>query len=157
MQIEIKRINPNVVIPSRATQGSAGFDLQAAIDKTIILRPGATELIPTGLAIHIKDLGVVGVILPRSKAGHKHGLVIGNLVGVVDSDYTGQWYISAWNRNTIAEIIIEPLEHIAQAVFLELAPVTFKEVIEFSTTTERGDGGISKQKNTNIAWHDTTK
>lgn len=149
-KIEIKILDSNVEVPAKATDGSAGFDLQAAIAEPWVLLAGESKLIPTGLAIHIDKKEYVGFILPRSKLGSKIGLVIGNLVGVVDSDYTGQWYISAWNRNLNDFITIKPYEKIAQAVFLKLADVDFQVVEEFQTQTERNDGGISKVVDTII-------
>lgn len=150
-KIEIKILDSNVEVPVKATDGSAGFDLQAAISEPWVLLAGESKLIPTGLAIHIDKKEYVGFILPRSKLGAKMGLVIGNLVGVVDSDYTGQWYISAWNRNLNDFITIKPYEKIAQAVFLRLADVDFQVVEEFGKQTTRGDGGIAKAVDTSAA------
>ena len=148
MNIQVKVVNDMVSLPERATNGSAGFDLLAAIDETLVLQPGESKLIPTGLAIYIKDPSVVAFILPRSKRGAKQGLVVGNLTGVIDSDYQGQWFISAWNRNFDKEVVINPLEAIAQAVFLQLPDVVLHEVQEFSEQTTRADGGIGKDVDT---------
>ena len=142
--IEIKILDKRIEEPEKATIGSAGFDLKAAIDEPIILLAGECKLIPTGLAIYIKDPSIVATILPRSKRGAKTGLVVGNMVGVIDSDYQGQWYIAAWNRNFTHPVTIQPLEEIAQALFIKLADVTFTKVEEFTDETIRSDGGISK-------------
>jgi dUTP pyrophosphatase len=148
MNIQVKVVNEMVSLPERATNGSAGFDLLAAIDEQVVLQPGESKLIPTGLAIFIKDPSVAAFILPRSKRGHKDGLVVGNLTGVIDSDYQGQWFVSAWNRNSNKTVTIEPYEAIAQTVFMQLAPVELEEVSAFDETTARADGGISKDVNT---------
>lgn len=150
--IKIIKLDSRVDIPTRATDGSAGYDLQAAIFEPIYLFPGESKLIPTGLAIHIDNSKIVGCIIPRSKIGSK-GLVIGNLVGIMDSDYQGQWFVNCWNRNKVepfglTNIEIKPLDKIAQVVFLNLADVNFEVVEEFETTTSRNDGGISKQEDT---------
>ena len=147
-KIQIKVLDERVSIPKRATDGSAGFDLQACIDEELILLPGESKLIPTGLAIHIDKTKIVGFILPRSKLGAKTGIVLGNLTGVIDSDYQGQWFISVWNRNFNEPVRIQPLEEIAQAVFLELANIEFNLVDEFDKVTSRAGGGISKNENT---------
>lgn len=147
--MKIKRFDDKVNLPTRATTGSAGFDLQAVLDEPLVLKAGEAKLIPTGLAIYIEDPSVVSFILPRSKLGAKKGLVIGNLTGVIDSDYQGQWYVSAWNRNHADSVTIEPYEAIAQAVFLQLAKFQEFEVVDdFTETTERGDGGITKSVDT---------
>lgn len=148
MKIDVKILDKRVELPKQATTGSAGFDLVAAIDEPIVLKAGESKLIPTGLAIFIEDPWVVGFILPRSKLGAKQGLVVGNLTGVIDSDYQGQWFISAWNRNFDKEVVINPLEAIAQAVFLQLPDVVLCEVQEFSEQTTRADGGIGKDVDT---------
>lgn len=148
MKIEIKKLNNLAKIPSKATNGSAGFDLYPAIDSNIILMPGESKLIPTGLAIHIDNTKIAALIMPRSKLGAKKGLVIGNLTGVIDSDYTGEWFISAWNRNFNEPIEITGKEAIAQVLFIELANnIEFVEIAELKQTT-RNDGGISKDENT---------
>jgi dUTP pyrophosphatase len=146
--MKVKRLDPRVNLPTKATDGSAGYDLQAAVDETIVLRAGESRLIPTGLAIHIEDKSKVAFILPRSKLGAKEGLVVGNLTGVIDSDYQGQWYVSAWNRNTQKVLIIEPLQAFAQFVVLQLAKDDFEVVEDFDTVTQRADGGISKDVDT---------
>lgn len=145
--IKIIKLDSKVNIPTRATDGSAGFDLQAAIESPLILRQGESKLIPTGLAIHIDNTKIAAFILPRSKQG-KNGLVIGNLVGLIDSDYQGQWFINAWNRNLYESVAFQPLEKIAQVVFINLADIDFEVVDSFDTVTTRADGGISKQEDT---------
>lgn len=144
--ILIVRLDSRVDIPKKATDGSAGYDLQACLDTSITICPGKHVLIPTGIKIHIHSANVVALILPRSKLG-TGGLVLKNTVGVIDSDYTGQWYISAWNSNLIADITIRPLDKIAQVVFLQLASIDLKEVSQLATTN-RNDGGIIKQTDT---------
>lgn len=146
--VKVKIIDKRIELPEKATIGSAGFDLQAAIEEEIILLPGESKLIPTGLAIFIEDKSIVGTIHPRSKLGAKAGLVVGNLTGIIDSDYQGQWFVSAWNRNFNESIRIQPLDRIAQVCFIQLAKVSFEEVSEFYTITERNDGGIGKEKDT---------
>lgn len=146
-KIKIIRLDARVDIPTRATIGSAGFDLQAAIVSPLVLRAGESKLIPTGLKIYMDTDSMVSFILPRSKHGGL-GLVLGNLVGVVDSDYQGQWFINAWNRNREHTITIQPLDKIAQVVFLNLAEVSFDLVDSFEAITDRADGGISKQEDT---------
>ncbi len=134
------RIGDTIELPNYATSGSAGLDLRACLDENITLAPGETVLIPTGLAIHIDDPSLAAVLLPRSGLGHKHGIVLGNLVGLIDSDYQGQVFVSCWNRGKTAfEIVIG--ERIAQMVFIPVAQVDFEQVEEF-TTTERGTGGF---------------
>lgn len=146
--IKVKIIDKRIELPEKATIDSAGFDLQAAIDEEIILLPGESRLIPTGLAIYIEDNSIVGMIHPRSKLGAKQGLVVGNLTGIIDSDYQGQWFVSAWNRNFNESIRIQPLDRIAQVCFIQLAKVSFGEVDEFDTITERNNDGISKETDT---------
>ena len=135
-----KRIGNEIPLPEHATQGSAGMDLRACIDETLVLKPGETELIPTGIAIHISDSGLAATILPRSGLGHKHGIVLGNLVGLIDSDYQGQLFVSCWNRGQ-KEFTIEVGDRIAQLVFLPVVQVDFEEVNEFDDS-ERGAGGF---------------
>src|SRR5574343_89335 len=147
MNVKIKILDKRISIPQRATSGSAGFDLQACIDEELILMPGESKLVPTGLIIHIDQTKVVGCIFPRSKIGAKQGIVLGNLTGIIDSDYTGQWFVSVWNRNFNDPVKIKPLESIAQVVFLQLADVNFTPVEEIEAT-ERNDGGISKEEDT---------
>jgi len=143
-KIEMKILNPKVGIeiplPTYATEGSAGIDLRACLDETLILEPGQTELIPTGIAIHIQDINIAATILPRSGLGHKHGIVLGNLVGLIDSDYQGQLFISCWNRgNTTFEI--ESGDRIAQLVFLPVIQAQF-DIVEDFNQSDRGEGGF---------------
>jgi dUTP diphosphatase len=134
------RLGETIDLPDYATSGSAGLDLRACLDENIVLSPGETVLVPTGLAIHIDDPSLAAVLLPRSGLGHKHGIVLGNLVGLIDSDYQGQVFVSCWNRGHAAfEIVIG--ERIAQMVFVPVAQVTFEHVDEF-TSSERGTGGF---------------
>lgn len=143
-QIELKILDPRIgqefPLPAYATPGSAGLDLRACLDAAIELAPGATTLLPTGLAIHIADPGLCATILPRSGLGHKHGIVLGNLVGLIDSDYQGQLMVSVWNRSQTA-FTIQPGERIAQLVFLPVVQASFQVVDEFDTS-ERGEGGF---------------
>jgi len=134
------RISKEFNLPEYQTAGSAGIDLQACIDKSIELKPGMTELIPSGIAIHINDPSLAAVLLPRSGLGHKKGLVLGNLVGLIDSDYQGLVYISCWNRGK-ETILIEPGLRLAQMVFIPVEQVQFRVVEEFDES-ERGDGGF---------------
>ena len=127
-------------IPAYATPGSAGLDLRACLDEAITLAPGQTTLIPTGLAIHIGDPGLAGIILPRSGLGHKHGIVLGNLVGLIDSDYQGQLMVSCWNRGQ-TEFTVQPFERIAQLVIVPVVQATFRRVDNFDSS-ERGAGGF---------------
>ena len=127
-------------LPAYATPGSAGLDLRACIDQPIELKPGQTELIPTGMAIHIADNAYAAMILPRSGLGHKHGIVLGNLVGLIDSDYQGQLFVSCWNRSQTS-FTVNPLERIAQLVIVPVQRVDFNIVDSFSTS-ERGEGGF---------------
>ncbi len=143
-QVELKILDPRIgneiPLPSYATDGSAGVDLRACIESTITLEPGQTELIPTGIAIHIADQSLAATILPRSGLGHKHGIVLGNLVGLIDSDYQGQLYISCWNRgHTTFEI--NSGDRIAQMVFLPVVQAEFTIVDEFGDS-DRGEGGF---------------
>lgn len=126
--------------PQYATNGSAGIDLRACIGTTLTLKPGQTELIPTGMAIHLHDPGLAAMILPRSGLGHKHGIVLGNLVGLIDSDYQGQLFVSMWNRGN-AEFVLQPMERIAQMVIVPVLQVAFNKVDAFSES-ERGAGGF---------------
>ena len=134
------RIGNEIPLPAYATPGSAGMDLRACIDAPITLKPGDTELIPTGISIHISDPGYAATILPRSGLGHKHGIVLGNLVGLIDSDYQGQLFVSCWNRGNTT-FTIEVAERIAQLVILPVAQVEFEMVEEFSDS-DRGEGGF---------------
>jgi dUTP pyrophosphatase len=127
-------------IPTYATPGSAGLDLRACLDQAVTLAPGQTTLIPTGLAIHIADPGLAALILPRSGLGHKHGIVLGNLVGLIDSDYQGQLMVSCWNRGQ-SEFTIQPFERIAQLVIVPVVQATFRRVDTFDASS-RGQGGF---------------
>jgi dUTP pyrophosphatase len=134
------RLGESIELPDYATSGSAGLDLRACLEENITLAPGETKLIPTGLAIHIDDPSLAAVLLPRSGLGHKHGIVLGNLVGLIDSDYQGQLFVSCWNRGQTAfEITIG--ERIAQMIFVPVVQVAFEQVDEF-TSSERGTGGF---------------
>ncbi len=134
------RIGSTWPLPTYATAGSAGLDLRALLDAPLTLQPGAAELIPTGLAIHIDDPGHAAMILPRSGLGHKHGIVLGNLVGLIDSDYQGQLMVSCWNRGANA-FTIEPGERIAQLVIVPVLQVQL-QVVEDFTASARGAGGF---------------
>lgn len=127
-------------LPSYATSGSAGLDLRACIDEPMNILPGETKLVPTGLAIHIADPGYAALILPRSGLGHKHGIVLGNLVGLIDSDYQGQLMVSTWNRGTDA-FTLNPMERLAQLVIVPVLQVDFNVVEEFEES-DRGTGGF---------------
>lgn len=141
MQIQVRRLDPRIEeAPSYATPGSAGLDLRAAIAEPITLAPGMTELIPTGLSIFIEDPGYAGLILPRSGLGHKHGIVLGNLVGLIDSDYQGPLMVSAWNRGQ-QSYTFEPLDRIAQLVIVPIAQARFCWVDTFEASS-RGEGGF---------------
>jgi dUTP pyrophosphatase len=133
-----ERIRPH--LPAYATPGSAGMDLRACIDAPIALQPGQTELIPTGIAIHIADPGLAALILPRSGLGHKHGIVLGNLVGLIDSDYQGQLMVSCWNRGK-AMFVVSAMERIAQLIIVPVLRARFDIVEEF-VTSERATGGF---------------
>lgn len=126
-------------MPAYATPGSAGLDLRACLDAPLTLEPNAWQLVPTGMAIHLADAGYAALILPRSGLGHKHGIVLGNLVGLIDSDYQGQLMVSAWNRSDIA-FTIEPMERLAQLVIVPVVQAEFRIVEEFPPT-QRGEGG----------------
>ena len=134
------RLGDEFPMPDYATSGSAGIDLRACLQSSIELLPGATELIPSGLSVFIEDPALAAVLLPRSGLGHKHGIVLGNLVGLIDSDYQGQVFVSCWNRG-IESFTITPGDRIAQMVFVPVAQVCFEVVEEFEST-ERGDGGF---------------
>lgn len=134
------RIGREIPLPAYATDGSAGMDLRACLDRPLSLDPGAAELIPTGLAIYIEDPGLAAVILPRSGLGHKHGIVLGNLVGLIDSDYQGQLFVSCWNRGKDA-FTIQPGERIAQLVLVPVVQAQFDIVQDFAATS-RGAGGF---------------
>ncbi|MFM7761056.1 MAG: dUTP diphosphatase [Burkholderiaceae bacterium] len=140
--IDVKILNQQLrkQLPTYATPGSAGLDLRACIDAPLTLEPGRTHLIPTGLAIHIADPAYAAMILPRSGLGHKHGIVLGNLVGLIDSDYQGELMVSTWNRGS-ASFILNPMERLAQLVIVPVLQVAFNVVDEF-TESERGRGGF---------------
>ena len=140
LKILDRRIGTEYPLPEYATPGSAGLDLRALLDKPLTLLPGQTELIPTGLAIHIGDANLCATILPRSGMGHKNGIVLGNLVGLIDSDYQGQLMVSTWNRGQNA-FTIEPGDRIAKLVFMPVVQAQFELVEEFDAT-ERGEGGF---------------
>ena len=140
LKILDRRIGTEYPLPEYATPGSAGLDLRALLDKPLTLLPGQTELIPTGLAIHIGDANLCATILPRTGMGHKNGIVLGNLVGLIDSDYQGQLMVSTWNRGQNA-FTIEPGDRIAQLVFMPVVQAQFELVEEFDAT-ERGEGGF---------------
>jgi dUTP pyrophosphatase len=142
MQIDVKVLDPRMAeqLPAYATSGSAGLDLRACLDAPMTLAPNAWQLVPTGLAIHLADPGFAAMILPRSGLGHKHGIVLGNLVGLIDSDYQGQLMVSAWNRSDVA-FTIEPKERIAQMVIVPVVQARFNVVAEYGAASERGAGG----------------
>ena len=127
-------------LPQYATPGSAGLDLRACINAPMTLRPGETNLVASGMAIHIADSGYAALVLPRSGLGHKHGIVLGNLVGLIDSDYQGQIFVSVWNRGQ-TEFTMQPMERIAQLIIVPIAQVEFN-IVETFTTSERGEGGF---------------
>ena len=141
-KLDVKILDPRLrgQLPQYATPGSAGLDLRACIDSAITLAPGQTELVPTGIAIHLNDPGYAAIILPRSGLGHKHGIVLGNLVGLIDSDYQGQIFISTWNRGSTA-FVLNPMERLAQLVVVPVAQVEFNVVDDFDAST-RGAGGF---------------
>jgi dUTP pyrophosphatase len=142
--IELKildsRVGDSIPLPHYSTDGSAGLDMRACIDTALTVAPGQTVLVPTGIAIHIGDPGLAAVLLPRSGLGHKHGLVLGNLTGLIDSDYQGQIFISCWNRGSNA-YEVQPGERIAQMVFIPVEQVAFDVVEEFGAS-DRGDRGF---------------
>jgi len=140
LKILDSRIGQEFPLPNYATPGSAGLDLRACIDENLTLQPGQTELIPTGMAIHIKDPSLAAVILPRSGLGHKHGIVMGNLVGLIDSDYQGQLFVSAWNRSQ-KEYTLEKGERLAQLVFVPVVQAEF-DIVESFDESDRGEGGF---------------
>ena len=142
IEVELKILNPQMAnhLPAYATIGSAGLDLRACIDTAITLQPNETCLIPTGLAIHLANPHYAAVLLPRSGLGHKHGIVLGNLVGLIDSDYQGELKVSVWNRSHTA-FTIEPMERIAQMVIVPVVQAQFRVVDEFATSSERATGG----------------
>ena len=142
MKIDVRILDPRIAqqMPAYATPGSAGLDLRACLDAPLTLAPNAWQLVPTGIAMHLADPGYAALILPRSGMGHKHGIVLGNLVGLIDSDYQGQVFISLWNRGQSA-FTIQPLDRIAQLVVVPVAQVEFNVVEDFAAST-RGAGGF---------------
>ncbi|TFY96755.1 dUTP diphosphatase [Ramlibacter rhizophilus] len=141
MNVDIKILDPRMVdqLPTYATPGSAGLDLRACIDQPIELAPNAWRLVPTGIAMWLKDPGYAALILPRSGLGHKHGIVLGNLVGLIDSDYQGQLMVSCWNRSDLA-FTLQPMERLAQLVIVPVVQARFNVVDEFPAS-QRGAGG----------------
>ncbi|MCP4956161.1 MAG: dUTP diphosphatase [Photobacterium aquimaris] len=143
--IDLKILDPRVgtefPLPTYATTGSAGLDLRACLDQALTVAPGETHLVPTGLAIHIGDSNLAATILPRSGLGHKHGIVLGNLVGLIDSDYQGQLMVSVWNRGDTT-FTIEPGDRIAQLVFVPVVQAQFNIVTDFDDASLRGEGGF---------------
>lgn len=142
LTVELKILDDRLrnMMPAYATPGSAGLDLRACIDHVMTLHPGETELIPTGMAMHLADPGYAAMILPRSGLGHKHGIVLGNLVGLIDSDYQGQLLVSCWNRGR-EPFLLNPMERIAQLVIVPVMQASFEVVKEFQAS-ERGEGGF---------------
>jgi dUTP pyrophosphatase len=142
--LKVKILDPRVgrdfPLPAHATPGSAGVDLRACIDTPLILEPGKSVLVPTGIAIHVEDPGYAAVLLPRSGLGHKHGIVLGNLVGLIDSDYQGQVMVSCWNRSA-QPFTVQPGERIAQLVVIRVAQIAFEVVADFADSS-RGAGGF---------------
>jgi dUTP pyrophosphatase len=140
--IDLKVLDPRMAeqLPAYATPGSAGLDLRACLDAPLVLAPGQTALIPTGIAIHIGDPGLAAMILPRSGLGHKHGIVLGNLVGLIDSDYQGPLMVSCWNRGQ-SEFTVQPMERIAQLVIVPVVQASFRRVDDFAAS-DRGAGGF---------------
>lgn len=142
MEIELKILDERIRqhMPAYATPGSAGLDLRACIDQPLVLQPRAWQLVPTGMAVHLHDPGYASLLLPRSGLGHKHGIVLGNLVGLIDSDYQGELMVSVWNRSDTA-FTVEPLERIAQMVIVPVVQAQFRVVDEFAASSERAAGG----------------
>jgi deoxyuridine 5'-triphosphate nucleotidohydrolase len=142
VQIKVldQRLGAEFPLPDYATAGSAGMDLRACLDEPLTIAPGKTELIPTGFAMHMQDSGMAAVILPRSGLGHKHGIVLGNLVGLIDSDYQGQVFVSCWNRSETG-FVVDPGVRIAQMVFLPVVQAQWERVDEFDDS-DRGGGGF---------------
>ena len=142
MKLEVKILNEKIrdQLPHYATPGSAGLDLRACIDEAVTLNPGDTKLIPTGMAIHLGDPGYAALILPRSGLGHKHGIVLGNLVGLIDSDYQGELMVSCWNRGQTS-FVLQPMERLAQLVVVPVIQVDM-QVVENFEESHRGEGGF---------------
>ena len=145
--VQVKLLNPKIgsdpdfPLPTRATDGSAGIDLRACIDEPVVIKAGETKLIGTGMAIYIKDPNFAGIILPRSGLGHKHGIVLGNLVGLIDADYQGELMVSVWNRSE-TDFTLNPAERMAQYMVVPVVRPSFEIVDEFSDDSERGAGGF---------------
>jgi dUTP pyrophosphatase len=141
-KIAVRILDPRIhaQMPAYATPGSAGLDLRACLKESITLEPGSTHLVPTGLAIHIADPGYAAMILPRSGLGHKHGIVLGNLVGLIDSDYQGELMVSAWNRGSTS-FVLDPMERLAQLVIVPVMQVAF-DIVDSFESSERGEGGF---------------
>jgi len=141
-EIDLKVLDRRMAeqVPAHATPGSAGLDLRACLDAPLVLEPGEARLIPTGISIHVADPGLAAMILPRSGLGHKHGIVLGNLVGLIDSDYQGPLMVSCWNRGNTA-FVVQPMERIAQLVIVPVVQAKFRVVAEFGAS-ERGAGGF---------------
>jgi dUTP pyrophosphatase len=142
MRIDVRILDARLhsMMPAYATPGAAGLDLRACVDAPLVIEPGTTHLVKTGMAIHLADPGYAALILPRSGLGHKHGIVLGNLVGLIDSDYQGELMVSTWNRTTTA-FILNPLERIAQLVIVPVVQARF-EIVDAFDTSERGAGGF---------------
>ena len=142
MQVDIKILDERLrtQIPAYATPGSAGLDLRACLSEPLTLAPNACQLVPTGMAMYLKDPGYAAMILPRSGLGHTHGIVLGNLVGLIDSDYQGQLMVSAWNRSQTA-FTLQPMDRLAQLVIVPVVQAQFNLVDEFADASERGEGG----------------
>ena len=142
MNIDVKIMDPRMQgqLPAYATAGSAGLDLRACLDAPLLLAPNAWQLVPTGIAVYLKDSGFAAMLLPRSGLGHKHGIVLGNLVGLIDSDYQGQLMVSCWNRSDVP-FTIEPMERIAQMIIVPVVQAQFNVVTEFEAPSARGEGG----------------
>ena len=142
MKLDVKILDERLrtQMPAYATPGSAGLDLRACLEAPLTLAPNAWQLVPTGMAIHLADPGHAALILPRSGLGHKHGIVLGNLVGLIDSDYQGQLMVSAWNRSDVA-YTLAPMERLAQLVIVPVVQAQFNIVDEFPAASERGEGG----------------
>jgi dUTP pyrophosphatase len=142
MNIDVKIMDPRMQgqLPAYATAGSAGLDLRACLDAPLLLAPNAWQLVPTGIAVYLKDPGFAAMLLPRSGLGHKHGIVLGNLVGLIDSDYQGQLMVSCWNRSDVP-FTIEPMERIAQMIIVPVVQAQFNVVTEFEAPSARGEGG----------------
>ena len=140
--IDVKLLDARMAeaMPAYATPGSAGLDLRACLDEPLLIEPGQTKLIPTGLAVHLGDPGLAAMILPRSGLGHKHGIVLGNLVGLIDSDYQGPLMVSCWNRG-VASYTVQPMERIAQLVIVPVVQASFRRVDDFGAS-ESGSGGF---------------